>query len=99
MILQLHKKYVMAMLPFLTEYTNDETFNELFLCCSEVNLYSDNYPKKVQELVIRKRKDRAAEKAVLYGRRGTVFLNHTIGNTNMLVADRVILTEWDEWER
>ena len=89
----------MAMLPFLTENTNDETFNELFLCCSEVNLYSDNYPQKVKELVIRKRKDRAAEKAVLYGRGGTVFLNHTIGNTNMLVADRTILTDWDEWER
>ena len=89
----------MAMLPFLTKNTNDETFNELFICCSEVKLYRDDYPQKVKDLVIRKRKDRAAEKAVLYGRRGTVFLNHTIGNTNMLVADRTILTDWDEWER
>ena len=88
-----------AMLPFLTEYTNDEMFNELFLCCTEVKQSRDDFAEKVQALVIRKRKERAAEKYALYGRGGTVFLNHTIGNTNMLVADRVILTDWDERDR
>lgn len=98
MILQLPKKYVVAMLPFLNKYTSDETFNELYLCCTEVKMYRDDFTQRVRTLVIRKRKEWAAERFALY-RRGTIFLDHTIGDTNMLVADRVLLTDWDEWDR
>ena len=88
----------MAILPFLTDTLNDETFNELYLCCSEVKLYRPDFEQRVYDLVIKKRKKIAAENTILYGRRN-ILLNHTIGNTAMLASDRVILTDWDEWGR
>lgn len=89
----------MAMIPFLTDRLNDEGFNELYICCSEVKLYRKDFAQKVAELVVQKRKRIAAENARLYRKRGNVYLNHCIGNTTMLVADRILLTEWDEWDR
>lgn len=89
----------MALIPFLTPTLTDEAFNDMYLCCHEVKMYRDDFAQRVSELIIAKRKRIAAENAQLYRKPGNIQLNQNIGDTNMLVAERMDLTDWDEWDR
>ena len=89
----------MALIPFLSSTLTDDTFHDMYLCCHEVNPQRADFAEKVADLIIQKRKAIAAENAQLYRKRGNIQLNQTIGDTHMLVADRINLTDWDEWDR
>ena len=89
----------MALLPFLTPNLTDESFNDMYLCCHEVKIYRRDYAAKVAALIVQKRKAAANENAVLYKRTGNIQLDQCIGDTNMLMAERIDLSEWDAWDR
>lgn len=89
----------MALIPFLTPTLTAEAFNDMYLCCHEVKLYRDDFAQRVSDLIIAKRKSIAAENAQLYRKPGNIQLNQNIGDTSMLMAERINLTDWDEWDR
>ena len=89
----------MAVLPFLTPTLSDDEFHEMFLCCHEVSTKRDDFVQRVGEQIIARRKRIARENAELYRRPGNVQLDQCIGDTNMLAAERLNLTGWDEWKR
>ena len=89
----------MALIPFLTPTLTDETFNEMYLCCHEVNIHHKDFAQKVADLIIQKRKAVATENALLYRKLGNIQLDQNIGDTKMLIAERINLTDWDEWDR
>ena len=97
--MQLRKKFVMALLPFLTSNLSDDAFHEMLLCCYEVSIYRCDYTQKVTERIVQKRKSIAAENALLYKRAGNIQLDQCIGDSNILMAERIDLSEWDEWNR
>lgn len=89
----------MALTPFLTPSLTDEEFNEIYLCCHEVNISRTDFCQRVTDLIIAKRKHIAAENAQLYRKRGNIQLDQNIGETTMLMSERIDLTGWDEWDR
>jgi hypothetical protein len=89
----------MALLPFLTPTLSDEEFHEMYLCCHEINIRRDDFTQRVAEQIIARRKRVARENAELYRRPGNIQLDQCIGDTKMLAAERINLTDWDEWKR
>ena len=89
----------MALIPFLTPTLTDDAFHDMYLCCHEVKLYRRDFAEKVADLIIKKKKAIATENAQLYRKPGNIQLNHNIGDTQMLMAERIDLTDWDEWNR
>lgn len=89
----------MALIPFLTPTLTDEAFNDMYLCCHEVKQYRTGFAEKVADLIIKKRKAISAENALLYRKPGNIQLDQNIGDTKMLMAERINLSDWDEWDR
>lgn len=87
----------MALLPFLTPTLSDEEFHEMYLCCHEINIRRDDFTQRVAEQIIARRKRVARENAELYRRPGNIQLDQCIGDTKMLAAERINLTDWEEW--
>ena len=88
----------MALLPFLTPTLSDEEFHEMYLCCHEINIRRDDFVQRVAEQIIARRKRVARENAELYRRPGNIQLDQCIGDTKMLAAERINLTDWEEWQ-
>lgn len=88
----------MALIPFLTPTLTDDAFHDMYLCCHEVNPHRKDFSEKVADLIIQKRKAIAAENAQLYRKPGNIQLDQNIGDTHMLMAERINLTDWDEWD-
>ena len=89
----------MALSPFLTPTLTNEEFNEMYLCCHEVNVSRTDFCQRVAELILAKRKQIATENAQLYRKRGNIQLDQNIGETTMLMSERIDLSDWDEWDR
>lgn len=89
----------MALLPFLTPTLTDEEFHEMYLCCHEVSIKRDDFAQRVAEMIITRRKKVARENAELYRKPGNIQLDQYIGDTKMMAAERINLTDWNEWER
>ena len=89
----------MALIPFLTPKLTDEEYNNMYLCCHEVKINREDFTQRVAELIITQRKRIAAENAQLYRKPGNIQLDQNIGDTKMLMAERIDLTDWDEWDR
>lgn len=89
----------MALIPFLTPTLTDEAFHDMYLCCHEVNINRADFVQRVAGLIIAKRKKIAQENAQLYRKPGNIQLDQFIGDTKMLMAERIDLTDWDEWDR
>ena len=89
----------MALIPFLTPTLTDEAFNDMYLCCHEVKTYRDDFAQRVAELIIAQRRRITAENAQIYRKPGNIQLDQNIGDTKMLMAERINLTDWDEWDR
>lgn len=87
----------MALLPFLTPTLSDEEFHEMYLCCHEINIRRDDFTQRVAEQIIARRKRVARENAELYRRHGNIQLDQCIGDTKMLAAELINLTDWEEW--
>ena len=90
---------MVALIPFLTPTLTDEAFHDMYLCCHEVSINRADFAQKVAELIIAKRKKTAQENAHLYRKPGNIQLDQYIGDTKMLMAERINLTDWDEWDR
>ena len=71
----------------------------MYLCCHEVSPNCDDFTQKVADLIIAMRKKTAQENAHLYRKPGNIQLDQYIGDTKMLMAERINLTDWDEWDR
>ena len=97
--MQLSKKFVMALIPFLTPNLTTEAFHDMYLCCCEVKVSHHDFSKRVGDLILKERKVMAAKNAVLYKKAGNIQLDHCIGDTKMLMSERIDLSGWDEWER
>ena len=89
----------MAMLPFLTDRTTEESFNEMYLCCCEVKQSSRNFVALARKAIKKRWNDIYTENRCLYRRRGNIQLDHNIRGTTMLMAERIDLSDWDEWDR
>ena len=89
----------MALTPFLTSTLSDEEFYEMYLCCHEVNNSRTDFCQRVADLILAKRKQIAAENAQLYRKRGNIQLDQNIGETTMLMSERIDLSDWNEWDR
>lgn len=89
----------MALLPFLTPTLTDEEFHEMYLCCHEVSIKRDDFAQRVAEMIITRRKKVARENAELYRKPGNIQLDQYIGDTKMMAAERINLTDWNEWDR
>ena len=89
----------MALTPFLTPTRTNEEFNEMYLCCHEVNISRNDFCQRVAELILAKRKQIATENTQLYRKRGNIQLDQNIGETTMLMSERIDLSDWDEWDR
>ena len=89
----------MALSAFLTPTLTNEEFNEMYLCCHEVNSSRTDFTQRVAELILAKRKRIAAENAQLYRKRGNIQLDQNIGETTMLMSERIDLSDWNEWDR
>ena len=89
----------MALTPFLTSTLSDEEINEMYLCCHEVNNSRTDFCQRVADLILAKRKQIAAENAQLYRKRGNIQLDQNIGETTMLMSERIDLSDWNEWDR
>ena len=98
-IAQRSRKFVMALIPFLTPTLTDEAFNEIYLCCHEVNIHHKDFALKVSDLIIQKRKSVTAENALLYRKLGNVQLDQNIGDMKILMAVRINLTDWAAWDQ
>ena len=90
---------MVALIPFLTPTLTDEPFHDMYLCCHEVSINRSDFAQRVADLIISNRKKTAYENAQLYRRPGNVQLDQCIGETKMLMAERINLTDWDEWDR
>ena len=71
----------------------------MYLCCHEVNSSRTDFCQRVAELIIAKRIRIAAENAQLYRKRGNIQLDQNIGETTMLMSERIDLSDWNEWDR
>ena len=89
----------MALTPFLTPTLTDEEFNEMYLCCHEVNISRTDFCQRVINLILARRKQIATENTQLYRKRGNIQLDQNIGDTTMLMSERIDLSDWDEWDR
>ena len=89
----------MALSPFLTPTLTNEEFNEMYLCCHEVNVSRTDFCQRVAELILAKRKRIASENAQQYRKRGNIQLDQKIGETTMLMSERIDLSDWNEWDR
>lgn len=90
---------MVALIPFLTPTLTDEAFHDMYLCCCEVNINRNDFAQRVADRIIALRKKTAQENAQLYRKPGNIQLDQYIGDTKMLMAERINLTDWDEWDR
>ena len=74
-------------------------YSSMCLCCNEVSIKRDDFSQRVAERIIERRKKTARENIELYRKPGNVQLDQYIGDTKMLTAEYIDLTDWDEWDR
>jgi hypothetical protein len=88
-----------VILPYITEYTDQDFLHDLIVCCYEAmnerKAFSKFRAKQIIDTMIR---ERNRENNILYNPFRNISINQCFGESKVPVSEWMNLSEWREWD-